>query len=48
MNTHGGVANIVRLPGIGIRGNSHFVFSKANNMEIADVLENWLEEKGLK
>ena len=33
------------LPEIGIRGNSHFAFAEANNVEIADVLENWLAEK---
>jgi hypothetical protein len=25
-----------------------FAFAKANNVEIANVLENWLVEKGLK
>lgn len=48
VNRHGGDASVVRLPDIGIRGKSHFAFIEANNMEIADVLENWLEEKGLK
>lgn len=28
--------------------NRHFTFAEANNVEIADVLENWLVEKGLK
>ena len=48
VNRHGGNASVVRLPDIGIRGNSHFAFAEANNVEIADVLENWLAEKGLK
>ena len=48
VNRHGGDASVVQLPDIGIRGNSHFAFIEANNVEIADVLENWLEEKGLK
>ena len=48
VNRHGGDASVVRLPDIGIRGNSHFAFAEANNVEIADVLENWLVEKGLK
>ena len=47
VNRHGGDASVVRLPEIGIRGNSHFAFAEANNVEIADVLENWLKEKGL-
>ena len=48
VNRHGGDASVVRLPDIDIRGNSHFAFTEANNVEIADVLANWLEEKGLK
>lgn len=48
VNRHGGDASVVQLPDIGIRGNSHFAFIEANNVEIADVLESWLEEKGLK
>ncbi|WP_143729793.1 hypothetical protein [Neisseria lactamica] len=48
VNRHGGEASVVCLPEIGIRGNSHFAFAEANNVEIADVLENWLAEKGLK
>lgn len=48
VNRHGGDASVVRLPEIGIRGNSHFAFAEANNVEIANVLENWLAEKGLK
>ena len=48
VNRHGGDASVVQLPDIGIRGNSHFAFAEANNVEIADVLESWLEEKGLK
>ena len=45
VNRHGGEASVVCLPEIGIRGNSHFAFAEANNVEIADVLENWLAEK---
>ena len=48
VNRHGGEASVVCLPEIGIHGNSHFAFAEANNVEIADVLANWLEEKGLK
>ena len=48
INRHSGDASVVCLPDIGIRGNSHFAFAEANNVEIADVLENWLAEKGLK
>ena len=48
VNRHGGEASVVCLPEIGIRGNSHFAFAEANNVKIANVLENWLVEKELK
>ena len=34
------------LPEIGIRGNTHFPFSDLNNLEIADLMYEFLE-KGL-
>jgi hypothetical protein len=37
----------VHLPEIGIRGNTHFPMSDVNNLEIADLLSKFLEEKGL-
>jgi hypothetical protein len=47
VNRHGGNATIVHLPEIGIRGNTHFLFSDLNNLEIAEMLSKWLKEKGL-
>ncbi|WP_419872788.1 alpha/beta hydrolase [Candidatus Pristimantibacillus sp. PTI5] len=47
VNRHGGDATVVHLPEIGIRGNTHFAFSDLNNLEIADLLSNYLEKKGL-
>ena len=47
VNRHGGNATIVHLPEIGIRGNTHFLFSDLNNLEIAELLSKWLKEKGL-
>ena len=47
VNRHGGDARVVHLPEIGIRGNTHFPFADLNNMQVADLLEFWLEEKGL-
>ena len=35
------------LPEIGIRGNTHFPFSDLNNLEIADLMYEFLEKKGL-
>jgi hypothetical protein len=47
VNRHGGDATVVHLPEIGIKGNTHFPFSDLNNLEIADLMSKWLEEKGL-
>lgn len=47
MNRHGGDAKLVELPEIGIKGNTHFLMSDLNNIEIADQLSQWLKEKGL-
>ena len=38
---------IVNLPDIGIKGNSHFMMMEKNNAEIAEVIQKWLVGKGL-
>lgn len=47
VNEHGGDVTLVHLPEIGIKGNTHFPFSDLNNVEIADLMSEWLKEKGL-
>jgi hypothetical protein len=47
INRHGGDATLVELPKIGIYGNTHFPMSDLNNVEIADLLSNWLTKKKL-
>ncbi len=47
INKHGGDAQLVHLPDIGIRGNTHFLMSDLNNVEIADHLSKFLAEKDL-
>lgn len=47
VNRHGGEVTVVHFPEIGIKGNTHFPFSDLNNLEIADLLSNWLKAKGL-
>jgi pimeloyl-ACP methyl ester carboxylesterase len=44
---HGGDVTLIHLPEIGVKGNTHFPFSDLNNLEIADLLSNFLKEKGL-
>ena len=47
VNKHGGRAELVHLPKIGIKGNTRFIFSDTNNAEVADHLAHWLKAKGL-
>lgn len=47
INRHGGDAELLHLPTIGIRGNTHFPFSDLNNIKIADQLSLFLKRKGL-
>ncbi|AXR07613.1 alpha/beta hydrolase [Salinimonas sediminis] len=47
INRYGGDATVVHLPDIGIYGNTHFPFSDLNNLEIAELMSDWLKEKGL-
>lgn len=47
INRHGGDATLVHLPTLGIKGNSHFLMGEKNNQQLADLMANWLKEKGL-
>lgn len=47
VNRRGGDVTVVHLPELGVHGNTHFPFSDLNNMEIADLLSQWLHKKGL-
>lgn len=47
VNQHGGDVTVIHLPEIGIKGNTHFPFSDLNNLQIADVVSNFLREKKL-
>ena len=47
VNSHGGDVTIVHLPEVGIKGNTHFLMSDLNNVEVAGLLSKWLKEKGL-
>ena len=47
-HTHaGGSVDVVDLPQAGIRGNSHMVMMDKNNLEVAGLIQKWLEGKGL-
>lgn len=47
VNKHGGDVTLIYLPEIEITGNSHFPMSDLNNEKIAELMFNWLKEKGL-
>jgi pimeloyl-ACP methyl ester carboxylesterase len=47
VNRHGGDVTLVHLPGIGIKGNTHFLMSDLNNLEIANHLSEFLKDKNL-
>ena len=47
VNKYGGDVTVVHLPEAGLKGNTHFPFSDLNNVEVADMMQQWLHEKGL-
>jgi hypothetical protein len=47
VNHHGGDVSVVRLPDVGLHGNTHFPFSDLNNIEVADEMQRFLTAKGL-
>lgn len=44
VNKQGGDVTLIHLPEIGIKGNTHFPFSDLNNVEIADLMSEWLKD----
>jgi hypothetical protein len=47
INRHGGDAQNLLLPDLGIFGNTHFPMLDLNNVEVANLLSDFLAEKGL-
>jgi pimeloyl-ACP methyl ester carboxylesterase len=47
LNSKGGDASVLLLPDAGLYGNSHFMFSDLNNVEVADQMSLFLRAKGL-
>ena len=43
----GGKVDVVHLPEVGIKGNSHMMMQDKNNGEIADVIQKWLADNKL-
>lgn len=47
VKTAGGKPEVVDLPKIGIKGNSHMLMMDKNNLEVAEVIQAWLVKQGL-
>ena len=47
MKAAGASVDVVDLPKTGIHGNSHMMMMDKNNLEVAGVIQTWLEGKGL-
>jgi len=43
----GGKVEVVDLPKAGIKGNSHMLMMDRNNLEVAALIQRWLEQQGL-
>ena len=47
VNKHGGDVSLIYLPDIGLKGNTHFPMSDLNNIEVANLMLEFLKTKGL-
>ena len=47
INRHGGQAELIELPKVGLKGNTHFLMGDLNNEKLADLAADWLKSKGL-
>lgn len=41
----GGKAELMELPKLGIRGNSHMLMQDKNNLQLADLILNWIDQR---
>ena len=47
VNKAGGKVEVVDLPKVGIKGNSHMIMMDKNSGEVAAYIQAWLEKQGL-
>ena len=47
VNKYGGDVTVVHLPEVGLKDNTHFPFSDLNNIQVADLMSQWLKDKNL-
>jgi dienelactone hydrolase len=43
----GGSVDLIDLPDIGIKGNTHMLMMDKNSDQVAEVIQKWFERKGL-
>lgn len=43
INAAGSNAAMIHLPDLGIYGNSHMMMQDKNNLEVADLILNWID-----
>jgi hypothetical protein len=43
MKTAGGDVELMHLPKMGIKGNSHMLMQDKNNLELADLILSWID-----
>ncbi|MBS7576372.1 MULTISPECIES: hypothetical protein [unclassified Enterococcus] len=47
INRHGGQAELLRLPDLGFKVNTYFMFQDLNNQEVANIIDDWLKKHQL-
>lgn len=47
LNGLGGDVTVIHLPEVGLHGNTHFPMSDLNNVEMAELMYQWLRDKNL-
>jgi len=47
VNAHGGHAEVLMLPSVGLKGNTHIAFADLNNVQVADQLSLFLKKNQL-
>jgi hypothetical protein len=47
VNAHGGHAELLMLPSVGLKGNTHIAFADLNNVQVADQLSHFLKRNKL-
>jgi pimeloyl-ACP methyl ester carboxylesterase len=47
LKSAGGSADVIDLPKAGLKGNSHMIMMDKNSDQVAALIQDWLQKKGL-